>query len=278
MWSVSQRGCSPSWTLPQQVARGGASPPVQQMDSHCLAGSTKEAAKVVAHATDHIRVHLRSQDKDTDLCMKLGTSCALAVESCLTKSTASSLHRPPVSMPTTTSLQRREATSSGYLASLFVLAFKSTTPSTSAALRCGSLARVNTQRSVMSTASCAPQQHGRSCAKTSMRLLSWAATPTFMSRRFASKRTRAPASRQTRANTLSVGVARFFTRPLSVHAALWRPRASKALWHPFACRFRHWQRQLQSLQEQHTEQLRRDRVLLGCGSIGEGGSRIATGM
>ena len=235
MWSVSQSvnaDAYPRVSCHNRSARGGASPPVQQMDSHCLAGSTKEAAKAVAHATDNIRVHRRSQDKDTDLCKKLGTSCALAVESCLTKSTASSLHRPPVSMPTTTSLQRREATSSGYLASLSLLAFNSTAPSTSAALRCGSPARVKTQRSVMSTASCAPPKHGRSCAKTSMRLPSLAATPTFMSRRYASKRTRAPASRHTGANTLSVGVARFFTRPLSVHAALWRPRASRALWHP----------------------------------------------
>ena len=94
-------------------------------------------------------------------------------------------------------------------------------------------------------------------------------TTTFMSRRYASKRTRAPASRHTRASTRSVGVTRFFTRPPSVHAALWRPRTSRALWHPS---------QVASLQEQHTEQLGRDRVLFARRGMGEGGSRIATGM
>ena len=59
----------------------GASPPVHQMDSHCLAGSTIEATKIVAHTTDNIRVHRRSQARDTDLRMKLGTSFALEVES-----------------------------------------------------------------------------------------------------------------------------------------------------------------------------------------------------
>ena len=100
--SVSQTPRTP--TLPgschSRSARSGASPPVQEIDSQCLAGSTKEAAKAVAHTTNNIRVHRRSQARDTDLRMKLGTSCALETESCLKKSAASSLHRPPVSMST----------------------------------------------------------------------------------------------------------------------------------------------------------------------------------
>ena len=117
----------------------------------------------MAHTTDNIRVHRRSQDRDTDLRMKLGTFSALAIESCLTKSTASSLHRPPVSIPTTTSLQRREATSSGYLASLSLLALTSTAPSTSAVLRCGS------PRACQDTAEC--DVHCKLCTAKARKVL-----------------------------------------------------------------------------------------------------------
>ena len=53
----------------------------------------------------------------------------------------------------------------------------------------------------------APLKQGRSCAKTSMRLSSSAWTPRFMSLKNALYFTRAPASRQNRANMRSVGVA-----------------------------------------------------------------------
>ena len=65
---------------------------------------------------------------------KEGTSRARAWASCHTKSAASSLHLPPVSMASTTNRQRPDATSSGYFASLSRLACSSTIPSTSAGL------------------------------------------------------------------------------------------------------------------------------------------------
>ena len=46
-----------------------------------------------------------------------GTSRALANANCQNTSTASSLHRPPVSRATTTNLHRSDPTSSGYVAS-----------------------------------------------------------------------------------------------------------------------------------------------------------------
>ena len=65
---------------------------------------------------------------------------------------------------------------------------------------------------------CAPAKHGRSCARTSMCLESWAGTLMFMSRRKTFCRTHAPASRNTRA-VISMAVARLFTRPLRVQEA-----------------------------------------------------------
>ena len=178
----------------------------------------------MAHTTDNIRVHLRSHAKDTDLRMKVRTSCALEVQSCLKKSTAPSLHRPPVSMPTTTILQRPEAASSGYLASLSLLALINTAPSMSAALNCGSPARVMTLRKVMSTAS----------LRTSK---AWNVLRVRL------------ASRHTRASTRPVGVARFFTRPLSVQVGSVEPADVEDTVQPFTCRLCDWQWQLQSLQE-----------------------------
>ena len=55
--------------------------------------------------------------------MKEGTSRARAWAICHTRSAALSLHLPPVSMATTTSRQRPDATSSGYFASLSRLAW-----------------------------------------------------------------------------------------------------------------------------------------------------------
>ena len=86
-------------------------------------------------------------------------------------------------------------------------------------------------RNVTSMANCAPLQHRKSCAKTSMFLSSMGATPTFMSRRRELNFTRAPASRQTRAITRSTGIARFLKRPVLGHAALCLSRGSRGLWH-----------------------------------------------
>ena len=187
----------------QQVGEGRRITSCPTDGLNCLAGSTKEVAKAVTHTTDNIRAHWRSQDRDTNLRMKLGTSSALAIESCLTKSTASSLHRPPVSIPTTTNL------------------------------------RVKTWQSVMSTAS---HQNKEGLAPRPR-----CVCRRWQPRKYASKRTRAPAWRHTRANTLSIGVACFFTRPLSVPVAAAGVEGTVA---HFTCRFCDKQRQLPSFQEQ----------------------------
>ena len=69
---------------------------------------------------------------------------------------------PPVSMATTTRRQRVDATNSGYVVSLSILAWTNTAPSTSAACGRGSPELPNALRSVISTASWAPPKHGRS--------------------------------------------------------------------------------------------------------------------
>ena len=85
--------------------------------------------------------------------MKEGTSRARAWAICHTKSAASSLYLPPVSMAISTNRQRLDATSSGYFASFSRLAWSSTAPSTSAACGCGSPSLLKTPRRVMSIAS-----------------------------------------------------------------------------------------------------------------------------
>ena len=103
--------CNHLGSCPSKSAKDGVAPPVQHAVSHCAAGSTNDVAKLVAHTVDSIRVHLRSHANDTDLAMYTGTSLALAMESCRSNSTPSSAQRPPVSMPTTTNLQRPPANS-----------------------------------------------------------------------------------------------------------------------------------------------------------------------
>ena len=80
----------------------------------------------------------------------------------LIKTTPSSFHLPPVSMPTTTSLHRPEAASSGNVASLSRLAATNIAPSTSAAWGWGSPLQVRTLRNVMSAANWTPPKSGRS--------------------------------------------------------------------------------------------------------------------
>ena len=50
--------------------------------SHCVTGSTKDAAKLVAHTVDNSRVHRSSHAKETHLSMRAGTCLTLAKESC----------------------------------------------------------------------------------------------------------------------------------------------------------------------------------------------------
>ena len=124
------------------------------------------------------------QVRNTDLRMKLGTSCASEVESCFMKSAASLPHRPPVSMPTNNDR---------------------TQPALSTWLPCPS--------------SGIDQHSGvdvcRVPVKNSMRLPSLTATPALMSRRYALKRTRALASRHTLCHASTEG-ARSFVAPKDV--------------------------------------------------------------
>ena len=100
----------------------------------------------------------------------------------------------------------------------------------------------------MSTASCAPAKQRRSWARTSVRRVSVAGTPTLMSRRNALNRTRAPASRKTRVKTRSVGTALFFTLPVLVNDRLSDGKG-----------------QMQAFQHQDTEQMRSDGEFRGYG-------------
>ena len=63
---------------------------------------TNEHAKALAHDTESILCHLLNQAKKADPRKTGETSRALCPANWLTKSTASELHRPPVSNPTTT--------------------------------------------------------------------------------------------------------------------------------------------------------------------------------
>ena len=87
---------------------------------------TQQVANARAHEIDNMRIHLRLQDKWTDHCSTCGASRALAWAIMSTKSAASLLHRPPVSMPTTTSWQRPPSNSSEYFAVFSILARWST--------------------------------------------------------------------------------------------------------------------------------------------------------
>ena len=93
-------------------ASPGAVPPVWHQVSHHLDGSTREAAKATAHVVASMRVQRRSQAHETWRDMYRGTSRARARASCRTMCTASSLHRPPVSMARTTNRHRSDAASS----------------------------------------------------------------------------------------------------------------------------------------------------------------------
>ena len=90
----------------------------------------------------------------------------------------------------------------------------------------------HTQRSVLSTASWAPPNtaglgRGLQCA-----FHLWRRRSRFMSRKNALNLTLAPASRHTRANMRSMGVARFRNVPVREHAALWRPNVSRGSLQP----------------------------------------------
>ena len=84
-------------------ARSGVSPSVQHQEAF-REGSTREDAKETAHVMANIRVHRRSHMRATENCMYAGASRALECANICRVCTASSLHLPPVSMASTTSL------------------------------------------------------------------------------------------------------------------------------------------------------------------------------
>ena len=156
----------------------GVSPSVGHSATSCE-DSIKDPANDTAHTVLSILVHRRSHTNAVWWEMKDGTSRALAWASCQMKSTASLLHRPPVSRATTTS-RHRPLRSSVYLFSLSTRACNRMAPSSSAALGWASPFLVRALRRVTSTANCAPPKHGKSCASTSIRLRSEVGTLTFV--------------------------------------------------------------------------------------------------
>ena len=101
-------------------------------------------------------------------CKTIGASRALAAARQLMNSTDSALHRPPVSTPTTTNLQRSPADNSAHLRSFSLLACNKTTPSVCDVFGTAAPDAVKTLRIIVSTANCAPWNNGRPLANTSM--------------------------------------------------------------------------------------------------------------
>ena len=227
MWSVTVQNYLRSWVRTSD--RDGMSPSV--MHTSACDGSTNDPAKDTAHTVLNILVQRRSHTNAIWCVMKDGTSRAFAWANCQMKSTASLLHLPPVSRATTTR-RHRPLRSSGYLFSLSTRACNRIAPSSSAAPGWASPLLVKALLRVTSTANCEPPKHGRSWASTSIRLASEEATLTFISLKRALNLTRAPASLQILAMTLSTGMALLWMRPEWEHAARWCPNGSSGSWQP----------------------------------------------
>ena len=129
-----------------------------------------------------MRHHLFLQARNEEKRRATGASRARETANPSLNDVASVLHRPPVSVPTTTSWHRSLSTSSAYLVSLSSLALVSTAPSTVAAFGHALPLAVTALRRVMSTASCAPWFIANPDARTSIDRSSVACTRTFMSR------------------------------------------------------------------------------------------------
>ena len=104
------------------------------MTVHVSSVSTNDAAKDEAQATLNMRVQRRSHASATWWAKKRGASRAFACASCQTNCTDSSLNLPPVSLATTTRKQRVDATNSGYVDSLSILAWVNTMSATRSAM------------------------------------------------------------------------------------------------------------------------------------------------
>ena len=184
--------------------RDGMSPSV--MHTSACDGSTNDPAKDTAHTVLNILVQRRSHTNAIWCVMKDGTS--------------------------RTTRRHRPLRSSGYLFSLSTRACNRIAPSSSAAPGWASPLLVKALLRVTSTANCEPPKHGRSWASTSIHLASEEATLTFISLKRALNLTRAPASLQILAMTLSTSMALLWMRPEWEHAARWCPNGSSGSWQP----------------------------------------------
>ena len=81
-------------------------------------GITRELAKDLQHEMASIRVHFRRQARNADRWKVGGASRPRAAAQISTNSTASGLHRPPVSKATTTRRHLSPESSSAYFLSL----------------------------------------------------------------------------------------------------------------------------------------------------------------
>ena len=144
------------------------------------------------------------------------------------KVVASWLQRPPTSMASTTSLQRRVWRSSGHVRSFARLASWTAAPAWRPALLRGSLARVKGDTKVVSMASWTPPHRGSPLAMTSILRSScrWRLS-TFKSMSRVLVVTRAPASRQTLAAAFSSGTPRDRSTPAWAQAERWSPKGSR---------------------------------------------------
>ena len=139
------------------------------------------------------------------------------------KEAASSLQRPPTSIPRTTKQHREFRRSSGQARSLALRA--------SWSVQRGSPARVSDTKAV-STANWATPQSAKPLAMTSMRRSSmWWTCWTLRSASRVWVVTRAPASRHTLAAARSSGLPRLRSAPDWAQAARWSPRESKVRRH-----------------------------------------------
>ena len=143
------------------------------------------------------------------------------------------------------------ASHSGAL-SLSHLAWNRTAPSFSAAPGCGSPEPHNALRSVTSTANWGPLKQGRSCAKTSMRLSSSTRTPRFMSL----KNALYSPGHQLRGKFGHHVLCRGGPLPNWTRSCACGSMSSVCVERFRANSLRDRQRQVQPLQEQHSEQMR----------------------
>ena len=222
-----------------------------------------------AQETLNILVHRLSHARAAELELEEGTSRARAWASCHTKSAASSLHLPPVSMASTTSRQRPDATSSGYFASLSRLAWSSTIPFTSGGLWVRLSVFAHDTAQVMSIASWTPLKHCKSWANTSMPRSSAASDIHVHIAKIRVELDASPCLSAYSREHLLGGCGPIAYPPCArARCSVAHPRI-KRFQTTIAHRARDGQREGQPLQQHHSEQVRGNRELRSCGTVGK---------